>query len=47
MSKEEIHLIQGDTIHTITIIIYLEVEANVTIQKSTITNIIHYTNDNT
>ena len=41
MRKEEIHLIQGDTIHTTTIIIDLEIEATATFQKTTITNIIH------
>ena len=41
MRKEEIHLIQGDTIQTTTIIIDLEIEATAAIQKTTITNIIH------
>ena len=47
MKKEEIHLIQGDTIHTITIIIDLEIEATVTTQKTTIPNIIQHDKDNT
>ena len=46
MRKEEIHLIQADTIHTTTIITELEIEATVTIQKTTITNIIHHAKDN-
>ena len=49
MRKEEIHLIQGDITQAITIIIDLEIEANVTIQKTTIKllNIIHHGKDNT
>ena len=47
MRKEEIQLIQGDTIHTITVIIDLEIEATVTTQKTTISNIIHHDKDNT
>ena len=47
MKKEEIHLIRGDTIHTTTISIDPEVEANVTVQKTTITSTIHHAKDNT
>ena len=47
MSKEEIHLIQGDTIHTTIIVIDLEIEVTVTVQKTTIAKIIHHAKDNT
>ena len=47
MRKEDIHVIQRDTIHTTTINIDPVVETTVTIQKTTITNIIHHAKDNT
>ena len=47
MRKEEIHLIQEDRIHTTTINRDLKIEAIITIQKTTITNIIHHAKDNT
>ena len=47
MRNEEIHLIQADIIHTTTIIIDLEIKATVTIQKTTIINIINHAKDNT
>ena len=47
MRKEEIHLIQGDRIHTTTINRDLEIEATIAIQKTTITNIIHHAKDKT
>ena len=46
MKKEEIHLIQGDRIHTTIINRDLETEATVTIQKTFIPNIIHHAKDN-
>ena len=47
MRTEEIHLIQGDRIHTNTISIDLETTAAITIQKTTSTNIIHHPKENT
>ena len=47
MKKEEIHLIQRDTVHQTTIIIDFEIEATVTIKKSAITDIIHDAKNNT
>ena len=38
---------QGETIYAATIIIDLEIEATVTVQKPSITNIIHHSKDNT
>ena len=47
MRKEEIHLIQGDTIDITIIIADPKIEATVTIpQKTTIANIIHHAKDN-
>ena len=47
MTKEEIHQIQGDTIHKTTIIVDSIIEATVMILKKTTTaNIIHYAKDN-
>ena len=46
--KKEIQLIQEDTIQTNKIIIDPEIDTTATIpQKTTITNIIHHTKDNT
>ena len=49
MRKEEIHLIQGDITYAITITIDLEIEANISIQKTTIKLliIIHHGKDYT
>ena len=47
MRKEEIHQIQRDTIHTTISIIEAEIEATITVQKTTIANIIHHVKDNT
>ena len=48
MRKEEIHLIQGDTIYATAINTDPKIEATITIpQKITIANIIHHAKDNT
>ena len=47
MRKEEIHQIQGGTIHTTGVIVDPEIKATVTTsQKTIITSIIHHAKDN-